>query len=192
MLQLLPRAIGPSLRPTRGGRGRIVLSELDADPRKGSIDVFSTAFSDGEHIPRRYTADGAGVSPSIRWRGVPGGAASLVLVIEDMDSATVHPVVHAIVWGLAGSDGGVPEGALSNARARLRGPPLGRNSDNRTRYRPPKPPRGHGPHRYAFEVIALDAAPSFAKAPTRVEIIEVARGHVVGAGCLVGTYGRGR
>ncbi|HEY1327443.1 MAG TPA: YbhB/YbcL family Raf kinase inhibitor-like protein [Casimicrobiaceae bacterium] len=191
MLQFLPRAIGRSLRPLRAGLGRTALSELDADPRNGSIDLFSAAFSDGERIPRRYTADGAGVSPSIQWRGVPRGAASLVLIVEDMDSPTAHPFVHAIVWGLPAGDGGLPEGALSNARARLRGPPMGRNSDHQARYRPPKPPRGHEPHRYAFEAIALDVAPSFAAPPVRAEIVEVARGHVVGAGCLIGTYARG-
>jgi Raf kinase inhibitor-like YbhB/YbcL family protein len=190
MLQNLPRALGRALRPIRPGPARIALSELNADPRKGSIDVFSSAFRDGAAIPARYTADGEGVSPSMQWRGVPGGTAAIIVIMEDMDSPTPHPLVHAIVWGLSGSDGGLPEGALSNARARAEGPPLGRNSYLTTRYLPPDPPPGHGPHRYAIEVIALDVAPDFHGTPGRSDVIEGARGHVIGAGCLIGTYAR--
>jgi len=190
MLQNLPRALGRALRPIRPGPARIALSELNADPRKGSIDVFSSAFRDGEPLPARYTADGEGVSPSMQWRGVPRGTKGIVVIMEDMDSPTLHPLVHAIVWGLPGSDGGVPEGALSTTRARAAAAPMGRNSYLMTRYVAPDPPPGHGPHRYAIEVIALDVAPGFHGTPGRSDVIEAARGHVIGAGCLIGTYAR--
>jgi Raf kinase inhibitor-like YbhB/YbcL family protein len=190
MLEILPRVIGRALRPVRPGRAKLALSELNADPRKGSIDVFSSAFRDGAPIPARYTADGQGLSPSIQWRGVPSGSAALMVLVEDMDSPTPKPLVHAIVWGLPGGDGGLPEGALSNAKARTHAPAMGRNSFLGTRYLAPDPPRGHGPHRYAFQLIALDVEPRFERTPGRRDVIEAARGHVVGAGCLIGTYGR--
>lgn len=189
MLEILPRAIGRSLRPTRSGPARLVLSELHADPRNGSIEVFSPAFRDGAPIPRRYTADGRGVSPPIQWRGVPDRSAAMLVIVEDMDAgAAAQGPVHAIVWGLPGIEGGLPEGALSNAvRARA----TGGRSFLCKRYRPPDPPRGQGAHRYAFEVLALDIAPHFDAEPGREAVLAAARGHAIGAGCLVGTYARG-
>jgi hypothetical protein len=59
-----------------------------------------------------------------------------------------------------------------------------------TRYRPPDPPPGHGAHRYAIQVLALDLAPRFEGTPGRRDIMDAARGHVVGVGCLIGTYAR--
>jgi hypothetical protein len=186
MLQKLPRAIGRALRPIRPGPGRIALSELHADPRKGSIDVFSSAFRDGEPIPARYTVDGEGLSPSIQWRGVPAGTAGVVVLVEDMDSPGGPPL--AIVWGLPGGDGGLPEGALSNRREQKSA--AGLRSYHMTRYRPPDPQRAHGLHRYAVQVLALDAAPRFEGTPDRAAVIDAARGHILGAGCLIGTYAR--
>jgi Raf kinase inhibitor-like YbhB/YbcL family protein len=190
MLRNMPHAMGGALWPNRPGPARIALSELNADPRKGSIDVQSSAFRDGEAIPARFTADGQGVSPPIDWRGVPSGAAAVVVLIEDMDTTAAHARVRAIVWGLPGRDGRLPEGALSSRQAREPARAAGGSPFSTTRYLAPQAPRGHEPHRYAIQVLALDVAPSFQKAPGRGDVIDAARGHVVGAGCLIGTCSR--
>ena len=67
---------------------------------------------------------------------------------------------------------------------------MGRNSYLRPSWLPPDPPPGHGPHRYAFEVFALDTAPDVFGAPGRSHIFEIMRGHVLAKGCLIGTYER--
>jgi hypothetical protein len=43
----------------------------------------SSAFSDGEAIPRRFTCDGDDVSPPLAWTDVPAGARSLALLCDD-------------------------------------------------------------------------------------------------------------
>jgi Raf kinase inhibitor-like YbhB/YbcL family protein len=192
MLRRMPNAMGGALWPNRPGPARIALSELNADPRRGSIDVQSAAFRDGEAIPARFTADGQGVSPSIEWRGVPSGAVAVVVLIEDMDATAEHARVRAIVWGLPGRDGRLPEGALSSRHAHEPARTAGGGAFSTTRYLPPQPPRGNEPHRYAIQVLALDVAPDFQKAPGRGDVVSAARGHVVGAGCLIGTCARAR
>ena len=106
------------------------------------------------------------------------------------DSPTPKPLVHALVWDLPGSDASLPEGALPTAAASAPRDALGRNSLLSSSYLPPDPPRGHGPHRYVFQVFALDATLRFESAPGRAELLERIRGHVVAKGLLIGTYER--
>ena len=42
-----------------------------------SLSVRSAAFADGAEIPMKHTCEGADVSPSLEWSGVPGKAQSL-------------------------------------------------------------------------------------------------------------------
>ncbi len=63
----------------------------------GTIEVASLAFADHAPIPARYTADGDGLSPPLAWRALPPEASAVVLLVEDADSPTPNPLVHAIV-----------------------------------------------------------------------------------------------
>ena len=36
-----------------------------------SITVSSSAFAEGERIPKPFTGDGQDVSPPLRWEGIP-------------------------------------------------------------------------------------------------------------------------
>jgi phosphatidylethanolamine-binding protein (PEBP) family uncharacterized protein len=51
-----------------------------------SLTLSSPAFSHQSEIPDRYTCDGDEVSPALRWSGVPSGAESLALVVDDPDA----------------------------------------------------------------------------------------------------------
>ncbi|MDP9096084.1 MAG: YbhB/YbcL family Raf kinase inhibitor-like protein, partial [Pseudomonadota bacterium] len=53
---------------------------------------------------------------------------------------------------------------------------------------PPAPPPGHGPHRYAFQVFALDDRPLFRHPPHRGRLMRAIREHILAQGCIVGTY----
>src|SRR5262245_40504604 len=46
----------------------------------------SRAFQQNGHIPSKYTCEGEDVSPPLAWEGVPNGAKSLVLIIDDPDA----------------------------------------------------------------------------------------------------------
>jgi Raf kinase inhibitor-like YbhB/YbcL family protein len=188
MLEHLPAQVGHALRRVRPGLDKLLCNDaaLSAVP---VLPVHSRAFDDGAPLPQRYTADGEGLSPPIQWHGVPADARSIALVVEDADSPTPKPLVHAIVWNLPGEDGVLGEGVL-NAMHATGSQDLGRNSLLQHAWLPPDPPPGHGPHRYAFEVFVLDRVPAHGEAPGRGGLLELLRGHVLASGLLLGTYER--
>ena len=191
MLEKLPDALGHALRGTRAGLENIAYQSVDLRAGMAQITVASLAFADHAPIPARYTADGAGESPPLQWSGVPASATSLLVMVEDADSPTPHPLVHAIVVDLAAEDGALAEGALPSNDHDGSGVRVGRNSYLQAAWLPPDPPPGHGVHRYAFQLFALDAtAPAFSDTPGREEVLEALRDHAIASGCLIGTYER--
>jgi Raf kinase inhibitor-like YbhB/YbcL family protein len=189
VLEKLPDAIGHALRGQRAGLEKIAYQSIDLRAGMAQIAVASLAFADHAPIPERYTADGAGVSPPLQWSGVPGGAASLVVIVEDADAPTPQPLVHAIVVDLAPADGALAEGALPSNDHDGIGVRVGRNSYLQAAWLPPDPPPGHGVHRYAFQVFAL-AGGSFDGTPGRDAVLDAIREHGLASGCLIGTYER--
>ncbi len=192
MLENVPAAIGHALSSIRPGMGKLVYAQADlAAPE--TLRVTSEAFADGGAVPARFTSDGAKVSPPLRFEQLPATARSLVLVVEDADSPTPAPLCHALVWGIAAADGtGFQEAALdSDAMPTARsGAILGKNSFLKNGWLPPDPPTGHGAHRYAFQVYALDIELALEVGSGRGALVDALRGHVLAKGLLVGTYER--
>ena len=190
MLEKLPKAVGHALRDQRPGLDALVIAGDAAGTAPLSLTLTSPAFAEGGSIPAQHAADGAGTSPPLAWTGVPAGARGLVLLVEDADSPTPAPLVHAIVMDLPPADGALAEGALAGPAGTGEGHAMGRNSFLRAGYLPPDPPPGHGPHRYAFQLFALDVPPPAEGTPGRGAVVEALRGHVLAKGCLVGRYER--
>jgi Raf kinase inhibitor-like YbhB/YbcL family protein len=190
MLQKIPTGVGRALREARTDAEEFAIADTEFAGVSASIDLSSSAFDYNEPIPAEYTADGDGRSPPLEWRGVPPNAEAVVLLIEDADSATPQPFVHAMVWDLPGVDASLPEGALQSVAAGAARKTFDRSSCFAANYAPPAPPRSHGRHRYAFQVLALDSAPRFDSPPTRAALLEKIRGHVIAKGLLIGTYER--
>jgi len=188
MLENLPHALGHALTKRRAGLDKIAFNAIDR--RLPVIDLRSAAFVHCKPIPALYTADGIGVSPPLEWRSIPGGGASLVLMVEDADAPTSHPLVHAIVVDLAPLEGALPEGALRSKDHAGTGLKLGRNSYLQTSWLPPDPPPGHGVHRYAFQMFLLSEGPAFSAAPGRGEMLDAVRRRALARGCLIGMYER--
>lgn len=190
MLEKLPDVIGHALHGVRAGLDEIVFNTLGLREGMASIALTSLAFADHAPLPARYTADGEGLSPSLQWTGVPADAASLVLLVEDADSPTPSPLVHAIVVGLPTGDGALAEGAMPSADNEGTGLHVGRNSYLQAGWLPPDPPPGHGVHRYAFQLYALRAVPVFSETPGRDEVVDALREHAMASGLLIGTCER--
>ncbi len=192
MLENVPAAIGHALSSIRPGLGKIVYAREDlAAPE--TMRVTSEAFGHEGSIPARHTEDGAKVSPPLRFTGMPQDARSLALVVEDADSPTPAPLVHALVWDIPAEENhGFHEAALdADAMPTTRaGASLGKNSFLSTGWLPPDPPTGHGPHRYCFQVFALDVVPELEEGAGRGAVVEALKGHVLAKGMLVGTYER--
>jgi len=168
---------------------KLIYSDADLDVPE-IIRVESVAFDDGEAIPPLFAADGEKDSPPLRWRGVPDGALAIVLVVEDPDSPTAEPFVHALAIKAPGQDDDLIPGALTREAAATEGLLLGLNSLNEASWAPPAPPPGDGPHRYVFEIFAIDWRPEFDAAPDKRQILNVLRGHTLAKGCVSGIYER--
>jgi phosphatidylethanolamine-binding protein (PEBP) family uncharacterized protein len=48
-----------------------------------TLQITSTAFSEGGLIPVHNTCDGPDVSPDLAWTNVPGDARTLALICDD-------------------------------------------------------------------------------------------------------------
>ncbi|VFU10471.1 YbhB/YbcL family Raf kinase inhibitor-like protein [Methylocella tundrae] len=190
MLGKLPSSIGHALKNVRPGLERLIYADAALDAPE-IIRVESVAFDDNEAIPPLFSADGEGESPPLRWRGVPDGAAGIVLVVEDADSPTPAPFIHALAIKTPASDDDLIPGALTRkSAAATEGLLLGRNSLMQASWTPPDPPPGHGPHRYVFEIYAIDHIPELNEPPGKKEILKILRGHTLAKGCMIGIYER--
>lgn len=192
MLEHIPRWLGAMLHNVRAGHSKLVIVDSDLELGAATIDLSSPAFPNGGRMPARFTADGEGVSPPLVWGAVPDGTASLALIVEDPDAPALHPLVHAIVWGLPASERRLAEGAVARDDAGGGdGRDVGRNSFFTEGWLPPDPPSGHGAHDYVFQLFALSEAANVGTNPGRSEFAHAIAGKVLAAGMLVGTYSRG-
>ena len=190
MLEKMPAGIGRALKSLRPGMEALVSQDEAFAAVPDIIALTSPAFPPDGEMPVRYTEDGDRLSPPLEWIGVPPEAKALMLLVEDADSPTFKPLVHAILGDLPPVDGGLAEGALPQQGSGEERFGMGRNSFLHTNWLPPDPPRGHGPHRYAFQLFAMDEQPSFERPPGRSALVAALRGRVIARGMMVGTYGR--
>jgi Raf kinase inhibitor-like YbhB/YbcL family protein len=145
------------------------------------VELSSSAFADGQPIPRRYSCAGEDLSPPLEWRAVPADAVSLALIVDDPD-APVGTFTHWLAWGINPDDGGLAEGE--------RAPREGRNDFRKIGYRGPCPPRGHGSHRYFFRLYALAREPAVSSGASRRELERALKDNVLAVAELVGTHER--
>jgi Raf kinase inhibitor-like YbhB/YbcL family protein len=190
MLEKLPESVGHALINQRAGMDNVVYNQLHRRRQTARLGVRSQSFVFNARLPTRFTADGDGISPPLEWDDVPDGTSSLALIVEDADSPTPHPLVHAIVIDLGNTAGSLEEGALDSPNHEGIGLETGQNSFLKHAWLPPDPPRGHGEHRYVFQVFALRAGPSFSAAPGRRAFIDLILDRAIAVGCLIGTYER--
>src|SRR3974390_3300319 len=80
-----------------------------------AMTVNSAAFQQNGHIPSKYTCEGEDISPPLAWEGVPNGAKSLVLIVDDPDApdpkAPKMVWVHWVVYNIPPATNSFPEDA---------------------------------------------------------------------------------
>lgn len=191
--------LGRLLKNRRAGERHLAWHEPGlAGPE--TLHLSSSAFGDGGVIPRENAGKrvgGRNLSPSITWGDLPPDTVQLLIVIEDVDAPTAKPFVHvvALVSPRLARDDGLAAGELA------KGTPGGGvtllRSQMGSGYRGPEPIKGHGPHRYVFQVFALGTAlPAtvddypIARLPPRTLLAAVPGGTVLARGRITGTYER--
>lgn len=155
-----------------------------------AMQVVSRDFGEGTAMPDRLSAYHEDVSPELAWSPV-AGARSYVIVMEDPDARRDPPIVHWVAYNIPADTTRLPEGLPVQERLTL---PEGMLQGPGTRglpgYAGPRPPAGDAPHRYVFQVFALDTMLSLPPGASRDEVLAAAQGHVIGHGTLTGRYQR--
>jgi Raf kinase inhibitor-like YbhB/YbcL family protein len=171
------------LRPP-GAPGSDV-ERIRSTAQHSGLTLTSPAFSDGGIIPARYTCDGADESPPLTWSGAPEGTQGFALIVHDLD-ALRGDFTHWVVFEIPAGVCEFPDGA-----APIQTSLEGNNDAGKMGYHGPCPPPGHGPHRYIFELYALDVHHTgLGEAASRQEVEEKIRQHVLARATLTGVYER--
>jgi Raf kinase inhibitor-like YbhB/YbcL family protein len=183
---------GPRKSPDPLSNQRKITSQLDeAMNAPDTIKVTSTAFADNAPIPLKNSAYGDDLSPQLQWSGVPANTQSLVLMMEDPDALNPKPFVHWIAANLPPSVTTLPTDVPKSDRpSPLKGGIQGANHTGCIGYYGPKPPAADGPHRYHFQVFALDTKLNLPSGYNRQALLAAMRGHVIARGEIIGTYDR--
>ena len=153
---------------------------------KSEIKLTSTAFKEGEPIPRGYTCDGANVSPPLEWAGVPKSAKTIAIIAEDPDAPS-GTFVHWVLFNLPADGLGLIENTPQTDTLRGGGV-QGKNDFGKIGYGGPCPPSGT--HRYFFKFYVLDSELALQPGATRADVETAMEGHIVGRAQLMGTYKR--
>jgi phosphatidylethanolamine-binding protein (PEBP) family uncharacterized protein len=181
-------------------RGRDIHSAWNLSNLQGPelLIVTSDNFEDGERIPPEFAGKrigGNNLSPNLTWSSPPLQTKELVLVVEDLDVPLSKPAVHCLAIidpAQLDSPNHLPAGGLSANHPAV-GVRILRSTIGRG-YHGPEPIKGHGPHRYVFQLFAL-AAPATVnqQAPDRTRprvFFSSISAPVVARGRLTGTYER--
>jgi Raf kinase inhibitor-like YbhB/YbcL family protein len=152
-----------------------------------SFQLASAAFSGNEMIPKKFTCEGADLSPQLSWNGAPSSTKTFALIMDDPD-APVGTWVHWVLYNLPPNIKELPEGVekqehLSNGALQ------GRNDFRKTGYGGPCPPAGK-PHRYFFKLYALDISLDLKPGTSKADIERAIQNHTLGQAELVGRFGR--
>jgi len=169
--------------------GLIVTTNAKEEVRR-AMNLTSPNFENQGDIPKKYTCDGADVSPILKWSNIPEGTKSLALIVDDPDAPDpANPRmtwVHWVLYNIPANAVSLPE-AVSE-RDLPEGTLEGLNDWKRTGYGGPCPPIGK--HRYFHKLYALDVVLPDLGLPAKAGLEEAMQGHVLSKAELVGLYQR--
>ena len=169
ILFILAGCIGQGTTPTEAGGNEM------------SMQVTSSAFSEGGKIPPIYTCDDQNVSPPLEWTGVPTNTVSLALIMDDPDAPS-GTWVHWVLYNL-------PSGLTSLEQGKNGGGTEGKNDFSKIGYGGPCPPKGSN-HRYFIKIYALDTQLELKAGATKAQLENAMKGHILAQGQLMGRYER--
>lgn len=154
---------------------------LAAGTTEVPMKISSPAFEHNGRIPAKFTCDGADVSPALAIEGVPAGARSLALIMDDPD-APRGTWVHWVVWNVDPGTRTIPENTVPAGAAQ------GMNDFRTQGYGGPCPPSGT--HRYFFKLYALKEKLSLGPKTTKAGLETAMKELVIAQTEMVGLYQR--
>lgn len=126
----------------------------------------------------------------LSWSAAPN-AVSYAIILEDPDAKPIVPFVHWLAWNIPAAIQQLPEGLQEQHRlTEPEGVLQGATGRGSVGYFGPRPPVGDPPHRYVFQVFALDTMLKIPPGADRDQLLAAMRGHVLAKGRLTGRYQR--
>ena len=140
------------------------------------LKLTSSAFSDGNPIPRECGYKNGNKEPPLTISGKPEGTKSLVLIMDDPDAmAAVGKVwVHWVAWN------------IDPTKTELEKSTEGMTDFGEVGYGGPAPPDKM--HTYVFKLYALDSELDLPDKSTKADVEKAMEGHIIEQTQLTGTY----
>ena len=143
----------------------------------GTLKITSSAFKEGEPIPRKFGYKNGNEKPPLTINGIPDGTKSLALIMDDPDAmgAVGKVWVHWVVWNIDPDTSG-----LRNLTEE------GMTDFGEVGYGGPAPPDKR--HTYVFKLYALDSVLDLSSESSKADVEKAMDGHIIEQATLEGTY----
>ena len=145
----------------------------------GNLQLTSSAFSDGDEIPRECGYKNGNEVPPLTINGIPKGTKSLTLIMDDPDAmgAVGKVWVHWVMWNIDPTN---TELFVENLTRE------GMTDFGEVGYGGPAPPDKR--HTYVFKLYALDSELDLPGKSTKADVEKAMEGHIIEQATLTGTY----
>lgn len=150
------------------------------------LEVTSSAFTEGDMIPKKYTCDGENISPPLAWSKPPLDTKSMAIINDDPD-APAGTWTHWVIFNIPATATSLPEN-IQPMKTLEDGSVQGANDFRKIGYGGPCPP--FNVHRYYYKVYALDSLLDLKPGATKREVLGAMDGHILAEGMLMGRYKR--
>lgn len=147
--------------------------------------LSASDFRGGADIPKKFTCDGADVSPALSWTDPPKGTAAFAIIVDDPD-APAGTWVHWVIYDFPSDVRDLPE-AVPREQQLPNGAHQGRNDFGKIGYTGPCPPRGKT-HRYFFKLYALSSKTNLKPGASKADLERAMKGHILAQAELVGKF----
>lgn len=155
-----------------------------------SVSLRSPAFESSGEVSRRYTCEGANISPPLAVENVPDEAQTLVLVVVDPDAGN-GGFTHWLLWNISPNVNTIPEDVPPTEIVEsLDGARQGTNDFEELGYGGPCPPINDPPHTYRFTLHALQSRLRVGAGAKRDELLEAMADKRLAQVSLTASFGR--
>lgn len=147
-----------------------------------NFTLESSAFANGDVIPRKYGYKHGNISPPLKLSGIPENTSSLVLIMDDPDAmkAVGKVWIHWVLWNISPNDVEFKENSIPHSCIE------GKTDFGEIGYGGPAPPDKE--HTYIFKLYALDQKLDSDKGSTKDAIEKLMSNHIIAETKLEGRY----
>jgi len=142
----------------------------------------STAFKNGEEIPKKYGYKNMNINPPLKIKQIPQNTKSLAIIMDDPDAmgAVGKIWVHWVIWNIEPytneiKEDTIPIGALE-----------GKTDFGEIGYGGPAPPDKE--HTYIFKLYALDNKLNLNPGASKLDVEKAMKNHILAETKLTGRY----